>query len=164
MSQEERLGTRDQSYSVWHRRFSTQRFVGIERAQLLAMIDLDASLWVEYDDRTKDPLALIETAIDTGKYKAATVITKLAQRARLPSYCVLYTLSDKPNPADKSFRDIVKFRVKQLTPTTWPDWKDFTPEEWCQFLLYLRNKQCRVVDYEITRDRNQILAQGVSHA
>src|SRR5688500_12286183 len=73
MSQEERFGTRDRSYSAWHRRNSTRRFVGIERAQTLAMIDLDASLYVEYDDATKEPIALIETAIDCGQeFKPAT--------------------------------------------------------------------------------------------
>ena len=64
MSQEERHGTRDRSYSAWHRRQSTRRYIGIEKATLLAMIDLDASLYVEYDDGTKEPLALIETAQD----------------------------------------------------------------------------------------------------
>ena len=50
--QEEKYGTRDRAYSAWHRRKSTRRFIGIEHAQLLAMIDLDASLYVEYDDGT----------------------------------------------------------------------------------------------------------------
>ena len=66
MAQEEVYNTRDRSYSAWHRRKSTGRFIGFEHAQLLAMIDLDASLYVEYDDGTKEPIALIETAIDVG--------------------------------------------------------------------------------------------------
>jgi len=65
--QEERYGQRDRAYSAWHRRLSTRRFVGIDRAQLLAMIDLDAALYVDYDDRTKEPVALIETAMDVGQ-------------------------------------------------------------------------------------------------
>jgi hypothetical protein len=36
---DERYGTRDRTYSAWHRRLSTRRFVGIDRAQLLAMLD-----------------------------------------------------------------------------------------------------------------------------
>ena len=51
--QEEIYGTRDRAYSAWHRRGSTRRYVGIDRAQLLAMIDLDAALYVEYDNGTK---------------------------------------------------------------------------------------------------------------
>lgn len=79
--QEERYGTRDRTYSAWHRRLSTRRFVGIDRAQLLAMIDLDASLYVEYDDRTKEPVALIETARDVGQeHKPVTVTRRLAVR------------------------------------------------------------------------------------
>jgi hypothetical protein len=63
------------------------RYVGIERAQLLHMIDLDGALFVEYDGGTKKPLALIETARDVGQaYKCATVTANLARRARLPCY------------------------------------------------------------------------------
>ena len=51
--QEERYSTRDRAYSVWHRRFSTRRFIGIEAAQRLSMIDLDAALYVEYDDHSR---------------------------------------------------------------------------------------------------------------
>lgn len=54
--QEETYGTRDRAYSAWHRRMSTRRFIGIDRAQLLAMIDLDAALYVEYDNGSKEPL------------------------------------------------------------------------------------------------------------
>lgn len=38
--QEEVYAIQDRSYSAWHRRHSTRRFVGIDRAQLLAMVDL----------------------------------------------------------------------------------------------------------------------------
>ena len=90
MAQEEKYGTRDRTYSAWHRRLSTQRFVGIEKAQLLAMIDLDAALYVEYDDGTKEPLALIETAQDVGQaYKPATVTLRLAKRA---DFALLYRI------------------------------------------------------------------------
>lgn len=65
--QEEQYGTRDLTYSAWHRRLSTRRFVGIERAQALAMIDLDAALYIEYDQGSKHPVALIETARDVGQ-------------------------------------------------------------------------------------------------
>ena len=66
LMQEEIFGTRDRAYSAWHTRGSTRRFIGIDSAQLLAMIDLDAALYVEYDNGTKEPLALIETALDVG--------------------------------------------------------------------------------------------------
>ena len=115
--QVERHGTRDRTYSAWHRRPSIRRFVGIERAQLLAMIDLDASLFVEYDDQTKEPVALIETARDVGQaFKAATVTARLAKRAGLPAYVVLYTPASNLNPSDQEWQDISRFRVRRLWP------------------------------------------------
>lgn len=140
--QEERWNSRDRSYSAWHRRGSTRRFVGIECAQTLAMIDLDASLYVEYDDATKDVLALIETAIDRGQeYKPATVTTKLAMRCTpsVPAYVLLYTLSkERQNPADSRWPDIEQFRVKRLWPKPEQEWRTLTPQQWAESLLRLR--------------------------
>ena len=65
--QTERYGTRDQAYSAWHRCQSTRRYVGIEQAARLSMIDLDGALFVEYDNGDREPLALIETARDVGQ-------------------------------------------------------------------------------------------------
>lgn len=147
MSQEELFNDRNRAYSAWHRRHSTQRFIGIENAQLLAMIDLDASLYVEYDDQTKDPIALIETAIDIGQpYKTATVTTKLAQRARIPCYVVLYKLSSSPNPADPTWNDIESFRIKRLYPEPEKDWRTLSPKEWAEGLLKIRKVGARVID------------------
>lgn len=147
MSQEEITDRRNKSYSEWHRRNSTQRFVGIEAAQLLSMIDLDASLWVEFDDGTKDPVALIETAIDTGKYKCATVTFKLAKRANLPCYVVLYTLSDLPNPANPTCKDIASFRIKRLHPEPADkDWRVLTPAEWARALVKIRQWGAKRID------------------
>lgn len=145
MTQEERYGTRDRSYSAWHRRNSTRRFINFEQAQLLSMIDLDASLYVEYDDETREPLALIETALDVGQsYKTAAVTLKLAQRANLPCFCVLYKLSDEPNPADKNWKDISRFRVKRLFPLKKgekPKWETLTPKQWAERLIVIRRWQ-----------------------
>jgi len=154
MTQEERFGTRDRSYSAWHRRNSTRRFVGIEDAQLLAMIDLDASLYVEYDDGDKEPLALIETAQDVGQtFKTATVTYRLAVMAGLPCYVVLYTLADTPNPADQKWRDIAMFRVKRLNPPqSSTRWHTVSPERWCQHLRQLRRDACGELDREFNSD------------
>jgi hypothetical protein len=146
--QEEQYNTRDRSYSAWHRRHSTMRFVGIESAQTLAMIDMDASLYVEYDDGTKEPLALIETAVDVGQdYKCATVTMKLAQRANLPAAVVLYKLSDRPNPADSRFQDIESFRVKRIHPPgAKKKWHSYSPNAWAQALERLRKAAAASVD------------------
>ena len=149
MPQEEVYGTRNRSYSAWHRRESTRRFIGIEKAQLLAMIDLDAALYVEYDDRTKEPLALIETAQDVGQeYKTATVTCKLARRCNplLLAYVLLYELSDKPNPADTQWQDIARFRVKRIWPRAETQWRIYTPLEWAELLVQLREWSAHKID------------------
>lgn len=149
MPQEEIYGNRNGDYSAWHRRLSTRRFVGLEQAQLLAMIDIDASLWVEYDDGTKEPLALIETAVDDGQpWKPGTVTANLAKRADLPGYVVLYELSDRPNPASPDSRDIKGFRIRRLWPNPDSTWRKLTPKEYTDGLLELRKWQCARLDEE----------------
>jgi hypothetical protein len=156
MSQEERYGSRDRTYSAWHRRLSTQRFVGIERAQTLAMIDLDASLYVEYDDSNKEPLALIETARDVGQeFKTATVTKKLAKRTQpiIPAFVLLYTPSHKRNPADRQWSDIESFRWRRLWPEPETVWETCSPGEWCKKLVQLREWSARKLDQQINAER-----------
>ena len=149
MSQEERFGQRELVYSAWHRRNSTRRYIGIEKAQLLAMIDMDASVYIEYDDGTKDPIALIETARDIGQsHKAATVTLKLAKRANLPCFVVLYTPATTQNPADPTWRDIASFRVKRLHPEEERAWRILTPRQWAECLLSMRQWKAQQVDAE----------------
>jgi hypothetical protein len=152
MAQEESFGTRERAYSAWHRRGSTRRFVGIESAQALAMIDVDVALWVEYDDATKEPLALIETALDRGQdIKPATVTRRLAQRClpTLPAYILLYRLSAAPNPADPQHRDIEQFRVRRIWPQPESTWQTLTPRQWAERLLELRGWSARQIDKAI---------------
>jgi hypothetical protein len=151
MTQEERYHSRDRSYSAWHRRHSTRRFIGIEKAQTLAMIDLDASLYIEYDDGSKEPLALIETAIDVGKHKVATVTKKLAMRTRpvIPAYVLLYTFSDSQNPADAKCRDIRSFRFRRIWPEPETEWEICSPREWAQKLVSLRDWTARKLDQQL---------------
>jgi len=142
MAQEERFATRDRSYSAWHRRESTRRFVGLEQAQSLAMIDIDASLFVEYDDGTKEPIALIETAMDRGQdIKPATVTKNLARRCspEIRAYIVLYKVSQSDNPADPTAKDIDGFRVRRIWPEPETPWKTMTPSEWAHILVKIRN-------------------------
>lgn len=151
--QEERYGDRDRAYSAWHRRGSTRRFVGLDRAQLLAMIDLDAALYVEYDNGSKEPLALIETARDVGQaFKAATVTTRLAMRARLPCYCLLYALDSRANPADPRWRDIRSFRVRRMWPKPEARWRTLSPQEWANALLKIREWATIRLDRDAAND------------
>lgn len=161
MTQEEIYNERRRDYSAWHRRQSTRRFVGIESAQLLAMIDLDASLYVEYDNGTKEPVALIETAQDVGQsFKTATVTTKLAQSAKLPCFCVLYTLSVRPNPADSTWQDIESFRVKRLWPNPQVHWDVLTPDEWAKKLLSMRAWSAKRLDEEYVAQSSSEFSQA----
>lgn len=146
MSQEEVYGSRDRTYSAWHRRKSTARYVTLDKAQLLAMIDVDCAPWVEYDDQDKHPVALIETAIDVGQsHKNNSVTKNLAAMAKIPGLLVLYTPSDKPNPADPGCPDIDRFRVRLIWPKL-SDWTVVTPEKYCDFLLQLRMVGARAVE------------------
>lgn len=95
------------------------------------MVDLDCALWCEYDDGTKEPLALIETARDVGQdYKSATVTARLAMLARLPAYVVLYRRAPSMNPADPRIPDIDQFRVKRLWSLPENTWRIVSPREW----------------------------------
>jgi hypothetical protein len=149
--QEERYGTRSLVYSAWRRRYSTQRYVGIEAAQRLAMVDLDCALWIEYDDRTREPLALIETAQDVGQHtKPATITRNLARRAGIAAYCALYAHSQYANPAATNLPDISTFRVKRLWPQPEYPWRIHTPKEWADRLLAMREYGADRIDQEVT--------------
>lgn len=146
---EEHYGTRDLSYSAWHRADSIRRFVGWEHAQLLSMVDADAVLFLEYHERTKEPLALIEAAMDVGQdRKPATAIARLAKRARIPAYLVLYRRSTEPNPADPRMLDVSGFRIKRLYPRADKAWRSVPPDEWASALLRIRAWAARRLDVE----------------
>lgn len=150
---EQRYPITDRAYSAWHRRFSIARYVGIERAQLLSMIDLDAALYVEYDDRTREPLALIETARDVGQeWKSASVTQRLAKRAKLPCYCLLYSCANDPNPADPRYRDISQLRVRRVWPKAEAGWRTLTPGAWAEALLQIRVWSARQLDLSAAND------------
>lgn len=151
--QEEKTGDRPGLYSAWHRRLSIRRFVGLEKAQLLSMIDLDGALYCEFDATTSEPLALIETALDHGqRRKTATVTKRLAQRARLPAYVVLYCAASSRNPADPSQLDITAFRVRRLWPSPEAAWRTLNPREWAEALLQIRRWAALRLDAEAAND------------
>lgn len=151
--QEELHGTRDRSYSAWHRRLSLRRFIGLERAQLAAMIDLDACVYVEFDSATREPLALIETAMDRGQsHKCASVTKRLGARAMIPAYCVLYRLGPTKNPADPSHWDIDAFRVKRLWPRPDREWRCLAPDQWARALLQIREWAAKRLDAQAAND------------
>jgi hypothetical protein len=149
MSQEERFGTRDLTYSAWHREQSTQRFVGSAGSHSLAMIDLDGVMWLEYDRGVNEPLALMELARDIGQAsKAATLTQALARRCcpTLPAFVVLYRISEKPNPAAPEYPDISFFRVRRIWPNPEATWHIFSARAWAEQLLSLRTYCSQFLD------------------
>jgi hypothetical protein len=151
--QNETYGTRDLSYSAWHRAASVRRFIGWERAQLLTMCDADAVLWLEYAPGSKEPLALIEAAIDVQQeHKPATAIAGLARKARIPAYVVLYDRAQNSNPADNRWRDVRGFRIKRLWPKPEAHWRHVTPAQWATALLRIRAWTAQRLDMEAAND------------
>lgn len=149
MTLNETTGDRDLTYSAWHRVGSTRRFVGIENAQRLAMIDIDVAVWVEYDDHTKMPIAIIETAEDNGSWKSATVTKNLAIAANIPAICALYTRADTRNPHNARYPDIASFRVRRLNPDEQDTWATMTPKEYAHMLLRMRTTGANTLDRAI---------------
>jgi len=139
VSDEERYGARDLSYSAWHRVRSIARYVGLEAAQNLKMVDQDVTLYLELDPACRAPLALIETAQDVGQArKPASATARLAELCGLPAFTVLYKVASTPNPADPAQRDIEAFRVRRIWPAPEHDWRSLTPKEWAKGLLQVR--------------------------
>ena len=122
MSDKERYGERDLTYSWWHRTASIGRFLPSFEAWRCGMVDIDD---VEYCRWCYEPLALIELAQDVGQtYKPAAVTENLAIRAEIPAYLCFYTVSES---------DITRFRVTSLTDGEYVD-KILTPSEYAWFL------------------------------
>lgn len=154
MSQEERYGTRDLSYSAWHRVRSIARYVGLEAAQGLKMIDQDVTLYLELDADTREPLALVEVAIDVGQgEKPASCMARLASRAGLPAFVVLYKIAKGPNPADARQFDIESFRVRRIWPFPEHIWRTLTPQQWAQGLLQIRSWSAAKLAIDAANDR-----------
>lgn len=98
MSEQERYGTRDQTFSRWHRYPTLPRWC--------KAIDLD---FLEFCAFCKRPLALIELAQDVGQEtKPTTVLQQLSQMSGVPAYCILYT-GEEPDV-------IIAARIRRVEP------------------------------------------------
>lgn len=120
MSREERYGTRDLTYSAWHRSLSDE----------MTYIDVDGC---EYCSKCREPLLLIEVAKDVGQaHKPTTVLQRLAKRADLDAICALYLLNDDG--------EIEGFRTRQVAPNFRREWHQLTPPEFAAGLQAIRQK------------------------
>ena len=81
------------------------------------MIDLDVVIYIEYEDSSKEPIAILETAVDVGQaYKSATVTAYMSKltKSKIPAYVLLYELSDDDNPVDALVvKTLSRFRLAQ---------------------------------------------------
>jgi hypothetical protein len=139
MAQHEIYFNRDgeRAYSRFHRVNSASRFVPYDDAYRLASINIDRHLWIECHNRSKEPISLIETAIDINQHrKTCTAIVNLARRADVPAFLVLYQLGDSIDPVTNDWQ-IVRFRVKRLWPES-TEFKVCTPKQYFEGLVKLR--------------------------
>lgn len=120
MTRHERFFTRDLTYSQWHRSLNND----------LTYIDLDG---IEYCDKCKEPLLLVELAQDIGQnLKPTTVMRKLAEKALLPAVLVFYK---KNEGAVEPESCIYSFRVQKIFPIHEVGQVEMQPSE---FSAYLR--------------------------
>jgi len=78
MSRWERYGTRDITFSGWHRTLP----------DYCTAIDID---FLEYCQKCRNPLALIEIAQDVGQsHKPTRIMEELAKKADIEAYLILY--------------------------------------------------------------------------
>lgn len=140
MSDDERYGTRDLTYSNWHRIHSIKRFLGEPAARRITMIDLDG---LEYCNVCREVVGVIEVARDIGQSFKATVVTaNLARRLGVPGLLVFYTPSNEQ--AVGGHPDIATFRVQVIAPLKSPE-HSLAPAQFAQWLLRLHNRcPCRI--------------------
>ena len=106
-------------YSEWHRSLKND----------LGYIDIDSC---GICLKCKMPLYLAETTFDVGQsWKATTTTEWLARMANLPSFLIFYKVEDK---------QVISFRVKQLTPIK--DKKEvlLEPQAWVQAMELLQDQ------------------------
>lgn len=129
MSLHERWGTRDLTYSRWHRPESISRYIPAADALRLDMIDLDA---IEVCHDCRQPLMLLELARDIGQpYKATTILRELALRANAPAALCFYTVDGS--------HDIARFRIRSVQPPN-PHEHIVTPVQYARWLHSLRTR------------------------
>ena len=107
-------------YSEWHRSLKNDlRYVDIDSCGIC--------------NKCKQPLYLAETTFDVGQsWKATTATEWLARAANLPSFLIFYKVNEN--------REVISFRVKQLTPEK--DRKEvlLEPEAWVQAMELLQDR------------------------
>ena len=107
-------------YSEWHRNLQNK----------LGYIDIDC---VGICLKCKTPLYLAETTFDVEQsWKATTTTEKLAKLSNLPSFLIFYKVNDK--------REVISFRIKQLTPEKYKENVFTETQTWVQAMELLQDR------------------------
>jgi len=132
MAREWYSNLKQEAYSKWHRKFEG-----------IAMIDVDS---VEVCKHCYKPLAFIELAKDTGqKFKAYTLIKKLALKFEVPGFLVFYKTDDKD--------EIISFRIKRVARNVGMLHENVKPEKWLAYLQELQKEHYK--ECEELHDENE---------
>jgi hypothetical protein len=141
VSRFERHGTRDLTYSNWHRQRCPDR---------ATMIDVDG---LEYCRRCRAPLALIETAQDVGQaFKPVTALEQLSLAANVPAFCVLYVTDGVRCETDRRGRcrngrcshGISSFRVRRIRPNP-TDFEVWSPIAFADYLTRVHDAHEEII-------------------
>lgn len=133
MSRWERYGTRDNTFSNWHRyAFNSQE----------PMIDIDCDM---YCPKCRKSLVLVETAIDVGQpNKVALVTATLGIDAGTHVFTVLYTPSgdgcrcEPNNQSPGCNHGISKLRVRRDNPNPMGHFVESTPDVFVRRIREIR--------------------------
>ena len=107
-------------YSEWHRNLQNK----------LGYIDKDC---VGICLKCKAPLYLAETTFDVEQsWKATTTTEKIAKLSNLPSFLIFYKVNDK--------REVISFRIRQLTPEKYKENVFTEPQTWVQAMELLQDR------------------------
>lgn|GEM_PF-2785984 len=132
----DKVMARDRAYSNWHR---------YACADSATMIDIDG---LEYCERCRAPLLLVEAARDAGQEKPTLVLEKLAEAAKIPAICLLWTPQPHWNPLPPHC-ECQRRRQRQPVPgcdhgiasfrwrKVWPErteWQICTPEQMARWI------------------------------
>lgn len=158
VARKELTGRRDLSYNLWHRAESIRRFIEDAEAHGLCCMDVDATLWCEWQSGSKEPLILVETAEDAGQDKPVTPLKRLAESAGRAAYLVLYTLSDQPAfayPELEDARDLASFRVRRIWPEEEQEWLELCPADYARYLVRERERMLRSMYGRLKKPRDR---------
>tara|TARA_R100000353_G_scaffold119912_1_gene85400 strand:+ start:975 stop:1370 length:396 start_codon:yes stop_codon:yes gene_type:complete len=111
-------------YSEWCRDVENRR---------IGFVDIDVC---GICDKCWEPLYLAETCFDKGQtYKTTHTTERLATLAGLPSFLIFYKVEQNK---------IVRFRIKQLTPTKSEDFNYMFPSGWVGIMEMLQEQHDKI--------------------